>query len=181
MSDKNLTEKQLTSEDLFEGRILHLYRDTVELPNGSTSIREVIRHNGAVCVIPVTDDGMVIMERQYRYPIARVMLEIPAGKLEPGEDPLEGGRRELWEETGIVAGKMTKIGELLPAAAYCDERITMYLATDLRREERHLDEDEFLDVFEIPLSELVRMVMDGEIADAKTQIAVLKADKLLSK
>lgn len=180
MADKNLIEKPISSKEIFDGKILHVVHDTVELPNGAEAFREVIRHTGAVCVIPVTEDGMVIMERQYRYPIARVMLEIPAGKLEIGEDPLEGGLRELEEETGIVAGKMTCLGELLPAPAYCDEKITMYLATELTRKERHLDEDEFLDVFEMPLSELVRMVMDGEIADAKTQITVLKADRLLN-
>ena len=180
MSDKNLIEKPLASKEIFDGKILHVVHDTVELPSGATAYREVIRHTGAVCVIPVTPEGNVIMERQYRYPIARVMLEIPAGKLEPGEDPLTGGLRELEEETGIIAGKMTCLGELLPAAAYCDEKITMYLATELTYKDRHLDEDEFLDVLEIPLADLVRMVMDGEIADAKTQIAVLKADRVLN-
>ena len=131
MSDKNLIEKPLASKEIFDGKILHVVHDTVELPSGATAYREVIRHTGAVCVIPVTPEGNVIMERQYRYPIARVMLEIPAGKLEPGEDPLTGGLRELEEETGLVAGKMTCLGELLPAAAYCDEKITMYLATEL--------------------------------------------------
>ena len=175
-----LEEKTLRSQLIFDGKVVHLYKDDIELPNGRTAFREYIKHVGAVCVLPLTDEGEVVLERQYRYPIARVMLEIPAGKLEPGEDPLTGGLRELEEETGLIAGKMVCLGEMLPAAAYCDEKITMYLATELTSKERHLDADEFLDVLTVPLAELVRMVMGGEIADAKTQIAVLKADRLLN-
>ena len=181
MADKNLIEKPLASKEIFDGKILHVVHDRVELPNGAEAYREVIRHTGAVCVIPVTDRGTVIMERQYRYPIARVMLEIPAGKLEPGEDPLVGGLRELEEETGIVAGKMTCLGELLPAPAYCDEKITMYLATELTRRDRHLDEDEFLEVVRMPFGEALQKVLAGEITDGKTQVAIMKTALLLNK
>ena len=176
MSYEKLRERQTASELIFDGRILHLYRDDIELPNGQPADRELIRHIGAVCVIPVTDDGYAVMERQYRYPVDRVILEIPAGKLDSrDEDREQAARRELEEETGYQAGKMIPLGVFYPACAYSDETIWMYLAKDLKKGDRHLDADEFLDVELIPLSDLVKQVMVGEIPDAKTQIAVLKA------
>ena len=175
-----LAEKQLTSEDIFDGIILHVKRDTVGLSNGSTTIREVIRHIGAVCVIPVTENNEVIVERQYRYPLDRVILEIPAGKLDaPDEDRLSAIQRELMEETGYTADEWTEIGDFHPAPAYSDEFITMYMARSLHKGERHLDEDEFLDVHTIPLKDLVDEVMAGRISDAKTQVAILKAARIL--
>ena len=145
-----LKEVRTASEDIFDGVILHVKKDTVRLPNGNSAVREVIRHIGAVCVIPVTEDGNVIMERQYRYPLDRVILEIPAGKLDaPDENRFSAIQRELREETGYTAGT------------------------------RDLDEDEFLDVCTVPLSDLVRDVMDGRISDAKTQVCVLKAARIL--
>ena len=175
-----LAEKQLTSEDIFDGIILHVKRDTVGLSNGSTTIREVIRHIGAVCVIPVTENNEVIVERQYRYPLDRVILEIPAGKLDaPDEDRLSAIKRELSEETGYYADEWTEIGDFHPAPAYSDEYITMYLARGLHKGERHLDEDEFLDVYSVPLKDLVDDVMAGRISDAKTQVAILKAARIL--
>ena len=175
-----LAEKQTASEDIFDGVILHVKRDTVTLPNGSAATREVIRHIGAVCVIPVTADNRVIMERQFRYPLNRVILEIPAGKLDaPDEDRLSAIRRELLEETGYTADEWTELGDFHPAPAYSDEYITMYLARSLHKGERHLDEDEFLDIHAIPLSELVQDVMEGRISDAKTQVCVLKAARIL--
>ncbi len=180
--EEALRETQTASELIFDGKILHLYRDDILLPNGKPAEREVIRHIGAVCVIPITDDGMVIMERQYRYPVDQVILEIPAGKLDSREeDPEEAARRELREETGYEAGKLTPLGLFYPACAYSDEAIQMYLATELTAGERKLDEDEFLDVEQIPLQMLVKQVMAGEIPDAKTQIAVLKAAAILNK
>ena len=175
-----LAEKQAESEEIFDGVILHVFRDKVELPNGDLSVREVIAHVEAVCVVPVDADGNVILERQYRYPIDAVITEIPAGKLDKeGEDPLEGAKRELREETGITADRWTDLGLFVPAAAYCAETIRMYLAQDLHQGRQQLDEDEFLDVFRIPLKDAVQLVMDGKIPDAKTQAALLKAARLL--
>ena len=175
-----LGEKQTSTENIFDGVILHVRRDMVALSNGNTTVREVIRHIGAVCVIPVTDCNEVIMERQYRYPLDRVILEIPAGKLDaPDEDRLSAIQRELREETGYTADEWTEIGDFHPAPAYSDEFITMYLARGLHKGERHLDDDEFLDVYAIPLSDLVQDVMEGRISDAKTQVCILKAARIL--
>ena len=175
-----LAEKQLTSEDIFNGIILHVKRDTVELSNGNSTIREVIRHIGAVCVIPVTENNEVIVERQYRYPLDRVILEIPAGKLDAAnENRLSAIQRELREETGYTAEEWTEIGDFHPAPAYSDEFITMYLARGLKKGDRQLDADEFLDVYTVPLKDLVEDVMAGRISDAKTQVCILKAARIL--
>jgi len=175
-----LAETQTGSEEIFDGIILHVVRDDVRLPDGSASKREVIRHIGAVCVIPVTDEGNVILERQFRYPLDEVITEIPAGKLDyESEDRLDAIKRELKEETGYTADHWIDMGLFFPAAAYSDERITMYLATGLHKGEQHLDQGEFLNVFEMPLTEAVRQVMDGEITDSKTQVAILKAARIL--
>lgn len=175
-----LREVRTGSEEIFNGVILHVQRDTVRLPNGNETIREVIRHIGAVCVIPVLDNGDVIMERQYRYPLDQVILEIPAGKLDAKEENrFSAIQRELREETGYTAGKWTEIGGFYPAPAYSDEYITMYLAQDLKKGDRHLDDDEFLDVHTVPLKVLVEDVMAGKITDAKTQVCILKAARLL--
>lgn len=150
-------------------------KDTVLLPNGKEAVREVCIHIGAVAIIPLFDDGRVVMERQFRYPHARVFLEIPAGKLDsPDEDVLEAAKRELREETGAVAEKYTDLGVMIPSPAVLGEKITLFLAEGLSFGDRSLDDDEFLDVELIPLSELYEMVMRGEIEDAKTAIAVLK-------
>ena len=176
----HLAEKMSSSEDIFDGVILHVKRDTVTLSNDSTAVREVIRHIGAVCVIPVTENNEVIMERQYRYPLDRVIWEIPAGKLDtPDEDRLSAIQRELREETGFTADEWTEIGDFHPAPAYCDEYITMYMARGLHKGEQDLDADEFLDVYAVPLADLVRDVMEGRISDAKTQVCVLKAARIL--
>ncbi len=177
---EQLREVRTGSEEIFDGLILHVQRDTVRLPNGSEAVREVIRHIGAVCVIPVLANGDVIMERQYRYPLDRVILEIPAGKLDSkDEDRFSAIQRELREETGYTAAAWTEIGPFHPAPAYSDEYITMYLAQDLTKGDQHLDEDEFLDVYTIPLKDLVEDVMAGRISDAKTQICILKAARIL--
>ena len=175
-----LAEIQSSSEDIFDGVVLHVKRDIATLPNGSSAVREVIRHIGAVCVIPVTENNEVVMERQFRYPLNRVVLEIPAGKLDtPDEDRLSAIQRELREETGYSADEWTELGGFHPAPAYCDEYITMYMARGLHKGSRDLDEDEFLDVYTIPLSRLVEDVMAGRISDAKTQVCVLKAARIL--
>lgn len=182
MCNALLEEKQLSSKEIYNGCVLHVKEDMVSLPDGKEAKRELIRHIGAVCVIPVDKDNNVIMEHQYRYPISRVVLEIPAGKLDDkNENRLEAAKRELREETGYTADNWIDLGVYIPAPAYSDETINMYLATELHAGERELDDDEFINVQRIPLSELVEMVMSGEIADGKTQIAVLKAARVLLK
>lgn len=180
MQEDQLIERTLHSEEIFNGKILHLYHDTVRLPNGGEATREVIRHTGAVCIVPLLEDGRVILERQFRYPVGRVITEIPAGKLDrPDEDPLAAAQRELREETGFTARDWLPLGTFLPAAAYCDEAIEMYLARGLSAGTQELDADEFLNVEAVPLETLVHEILSGSIADAKTQAAVLKAYLLL--
>lgn len=177
----NLAEKQIHRDKIYSGSVLNVVRDTVELPNGKISHREICLHIGAVAIIPILSDGRVIMERQFRYAHGRVFFEIPAGKLDStDEPPLEAAKRELREETGAIAGKYTFLGELDTTPALMDEKIHLYMAEDISFGERELDDDEFLDVETVPLEELVDMVMDGKIKDAKTQIAILKAHKILS-
>ncbi len=174
-----LSEKQISREKIYEGSVLTVVRDEIELPNGNRSHREFCLHIGAVAIIPLLDDGRVIMERQYRYAHGRVFFEIPAGKLDtPDEDPLEAAKRELREETGATAERYTFLGEIDSTPALMNEKIRLYLAEGITFGERHLDYDEFLDVELVPLSTLVDMVTSGEIKDAKTQIAVLKTHVL---
>ena len=178
----NLTEKQLSREEIFRGVALHVVRDKIELPDGSHSIREISLHNGAAAVIPILPDGRVIMERQFRYAHGRVMLEIPAGTLDtPDEPPLDGAKRELLEETGAVAEKYTYLGSIAPSPALINEVIHVFMAEGLTIGDSRLDEGEFLEVEYYTLGELYDMVMSGEITDAKTQIAILKAREILSK
>lgn len=175
----NLTEKQISSELIFDGKVVHLYRDTVELPDGSSSIREYVKHIGAVCVIPLTDDGDVLLERQYRYAVGQVLTEIPAGKLDaPDEDFAEAALRELREETGAVPRELIDLGDYYGSPAIMGERIRMFLARGLTFRETELDEGEFLEVFRLPLADAVRAVMNGEIPDGKTQCAILRAARM---
>ncbi|MBQ8738533.1 MAG: NUDIX hydrolase [Clostridia bacterium] len=175
-----LFEKQLSSRQIFDGRVVKLFVDDIELPNGGKSIREYIKHPGAVCVIPIDEDKNVIMVRQFRYPFGRTLLEIPAGKLEPNEDPNEAVKRELEEESGVIAEKIEFIGMTYTTVAFTNEQIYTYLATGLTYTAPHTDEDEFVEVEKIPLDVLVEMVMNGEIKDSKTQVAILKAEKILN-
>ncbi len=178
----DLTEVCIGSERIFEGVVVHLYKDKVRLQDGSESVREVLRDCRAVCVLPLDKDGNVTVVSQFRYAHDKVLCEIPAGKLDAGEDYLEAAKRELREETGIEAGKYTFLGEIYTTPAFVDEVIYMYLATELKEGgEQELDRDEFLNVEKIPLDTLVKMTLDGEIRDAKTQVAVLKVMALKEK
>lgn len=176
----DFTEKTISTRDIYKGRIVHLVEDTVLLPNGKTAGRELVLHNGGVGVIAVDDDENVLMVRQFRKPYDEVVLEIPAGKLEKGEEPLLAGMRELSEETGYEAAEYTFLGEFYPTPGYCSEIIHLYLARGLSFVGQHLDPDEFVEVEKLPLKTLVQMVMDNQIPDAKTAIAILKADKIIN-
>lgn len=172
---KTLQETQLASQPIFDGTVLHVFKDRVRLPNGNEAAREYTVHHGAVCIFPLLENGDVLLERQFRYPMGKVITEIPAGKLDYiGEDPLEAAKRELREETGAVAEEMLPLGEFYPACAYSTEVIHMFLARKLTFGERELDEDEFLNVFRMPLEELVRKALAGEIPDAKTQACAMR-------
>ena len=175
----HLEEKTLSSEQKFDGKVVKLFVDQAELENGEKVTREVIKHPGGVCILPLDEDNNVLMVRQFRYPSHKVLLEIPAGKMEYGEDHRECGLRELKEETGCTCDEFTYLGNLIPTPAYDTEVIHMYLARGLHSGEQKLDEDEFLDVEKIPLDKAVEMVMNNEIADAKTQIALLKTKLML--
>lgn len=177
----HLEEKQLSSELKYDGRIVKLYSDTVQLENGKTTLREVIKHPGGVCVVALTEDNDVLFVRQFRYPHGRALLEIPAGKLEFGEEHRDCGLRELKEETGCTCDSFEYLGNLLPTPAYDTEVIHMYLARGLHSGEQHLDDNEFLEVEKIPLDKAVEMILNNEISDAKTQVAILKTKMLLSK
>ena len=169
-----LFEKTLEQEYKYNGRILNLRVDKAELPNGNEAIREVIEHSGGVTIAALTDEGELLFVRQFRYPYGEVVLELPAGKLEKGEDPFRAGIRELREETGAVASKYVDLGKFYPSPGYCGEIIHLYGATGVTFKEQNLDEDEFLNVEKIPLSSAVEMVLNNEIPDGKTQAAVLK-------
>lgn len=172
---QDLEEKFIKREQIYKGKILDVVKDTVELPNGRTSTREFCRHIGAVAVLPLCEDGTVIMERQYRHAHGSVILEIPAGKLNfKDEDHMEAAMRELREETGAVAERWTDLGILITTPALIDEKIHLFLAEGIKFTERKLDEDEFINVERIPLTELCRAVMRGEIRDSKTQVCILK-------
>ncbi len=174
------TEKQLETKKIFEGRVINVRIDKIELPDGRTSSREIVEHNGGVGVIPVTDDGEVFMVSQYRTAAKTLMLEIPAGKLEKGEDPLECGKRELIEETGYSASEFIPLGAYYATPGYCEEKLTLYLARGLQWQGQHLDDGEFLNVKKYKLDDLFNMVMNNEIYDCKTAIAILKAKQIIN-
>lgn len=174
-----LYEKTLEQVSKYEGRVIHVHVDTVELPNGRTSTREIVNHPGGVGILALDENNNVLVVRQYRYAFGRTLLEIPAGKLEKGEDPYQAAMRELKEETGATCEKLQSLGEIFPTPGYCDEIIRLYLARNLSWGEMHLDEDEFLTVSRMPFQELVDKILSGEIRDAKTCAAILKAKLLL--
>ncbi|MEE3453598.1 NUDIX hydrolase [Dialister sp.] len=159
-------EKLLRRNEIYDGQIIHVFKDQVELA-GRETVREVVLHCGAAAIIPVTDEGEVLFVRQYRYPVEEALLEIPAGKMDPGETPDECALRELEEETGYT-GRLEKLGYVYTTPGFCNETIHLYLATELVHKKQHLDEGEFLDVIRIPLKEVWDMVREGKIYDAKT-------------
>ncbi len=175
----HLQENTVSSDLIYEGPIFTITHDKAELENGRTAIRDVLHHNGGVCVIPVTENNEIFLVRQFRYPFHTVTREVPAGKLEKGEDHAECGRRELLEETGCTCSEYIYLGEMFPTPAYNTEITYMYLAKGLKFSSQNLDPDEFLDVERISLAEAVKQVMDGTIRDGKTQIAILKAARIL--
>lgn len=179
--DERILEQNVSSEHVFDGIILHIDHLTNRLPNGKLAKREVARHIGAAAVLPMDADGNVYLVRQFRAPVSRVLLEIPAGKLDyKGEDRLEAAKRELREETGLTAGSWTHLNDMLSTVGFCDECISIFLARDLHAGDCDPDEDEFLNVVKLPLSEAVDMVMSNEINDAKTICALMIARKILN-
>ena len=171
-----LKETTISSETVYDGKIIRVEKDKVRLPNGKEALREVVRHQGGVCVCAVDSDLNLFFVRQYRYPFAGEMLELPAGKLDvAGEDAYDGALRELKEETGIVAADMMPLGEIYSSVGFCDEAIHMYLAVNIKQEEQCLDKDEFIHVEKIPLGRAVEMCLKGELRDAKTVACVLKS------
>lgn len=175
----DFTEKPLKQDYLYRGKIVNLRVDDAELPDGTTALREVVEHPGGVCVAALTDKEELLFVEQFRYPYMETVLELPAGKLEYGEDPFEAGKRELLEETGAAAKTYRDLGKLYPTPGYCGEIIHMYLAENLTFSEQHLDEDEFLEVRRIPLETAFQMVMRNEIRDSKTQVGILKTYQLI--
>ncbi len=175
------TEQKLRRINRYEGIVVNVTMDSIRLPDGALAYREVVEHPGGVCVLPVDAEGNAYCVRQFRYPSRRHLLEAPAGKLEPGEDPLSCAVRELSEETGFTAGRMVSLGSYYTSPGFSTEELHLYLALDLQKGRAHLDAGEFLDVEPHPLSELFRMALNGEIPDAKTVIAVLRAAIMLEK
>ena len=174
----DFSEKTVSKEYIFKGEVINLRVDTVTTPAENTATRELVEHPGGVCVVPVDKDGCVIMAWQYRRPFDQNLFEIPAGKLTPGEDPLECGKRELEEETGVRAKRYTSMGKLYPSPGFCNEVVHMYVAQDLYKGNIHRDADEFMEIVRVPLGELVDKVLSGEIADAKTALALLKTNEM---
>jgi ADP-ribose pyrophosphatase len=175
--DEHLLEKRLFGQDVYQGIFLKMKRDTVALPDGQEAIREYLEHPGAVAILAVLDDGRILLERQYRYPIEQAVIEIPAGKLNPGEDALLCAQRELQEETGYVAKHWRKIRRIHPVISYSTEFIDIYLAEGLVPGPARLDAEEFLDVFAAPLEELIEWVESGKITDVKTIISTYWLDR----
>ena len=172
--DKNLVEKKISSENVFDGVLLHVRKDEVELPNGHSSIREWIEHPGASSIIPLLPDNQIILVRQYRYPVGQVTLEVPAGKLNHvEEDPLICAERELSEETGYTAGKIWKLTTIATTVGFSNEIIHLYAASDLTAGKQHPDDDEFINAIKIPLTAALQLVETGKIIDAKSIISIL--------
>lgn len=169
------TEKTIESELIFDGRVVKLYKDTIELPTGKQSFREVVKHAGGVVILAVKDDKILLV-KQFRYPFKEIMYELPAGKLEAGEDPFEAAKRELEEETGYCADKWTNLGYVCTSPGYSDEKLYLYKAEDLKFTHCHPDDGEIIQAFEYKYDDVLKMIDKGEINDAKTLCALLKAE-----
>src|SRR5512139_2292146 len=176
----DLTETELASETVFKGRLMHVKCDRVRLPNGKESTREYIVHPGAVVVIPVFDNGDLLLERQHRYPLRRDFIELPAGKIDPGEDDLTCAKRELEEETGYTAAEWREVTTIYPCIGYSDERLAFYLARGLKPGNHGRDHDEFLEIFRLPFAEAMQWVRDGRICETKTVIGLFWLEKMLN-
>ena len=174
---EDLTERRVSGELVYDGTLLKVYRDVVTLPDGKRGVREHIVHPGAVAILPLFDDGRVLLERQFRYPHGREFIELPAGKLEPGEPHLETAKRELLEETGYAAGEWARLGVIHTTIAYTNEAIELFVAKKLRKEAPKLDDGEFLEVLVVPFDEALAMVRGGRITDAKSIAGLLWYDK----
>ena len=175
----SLTETTINSKEIFNGKILHAFHDEVILEDGTHAMRELVRHPGGVCVAAIDDENNLLFVRQFRYPYAEVVLELPAGKLEKGTTPLENGKRELLEETGAVGYNYITLGQVYPSPGYTDEIIHLYACRIALQGESRPDAGEFLNVEKIPLDKAVELVLNNMVFDAKTQIAVLKTKLLL--
>ena len=171
----NFKEERISGEVVYAGNFIEVHRDVVRLPDGSEATRDYIKHPGAVAIVALTDEGGVVLERQYRYPLRSDLVEIPDGKLEAGEAHLETGKRELLEETGYSASQWTYLGRIHKAIGYSDEGIELWLATGLRKGEAKLDKGEFLEVFTLPFEEVLAMAADGRISDVKTIVGLFWA------
>lgn len=176
----DLTEKKLDSRLMYDGNFINVRKDTVLLPDGSTSTREYITHPGAVAILAMLDNGKLVMERQYRYPTHREFIELPAGKIDHGEDILVTAKRELLEETGYVAREWIHLSTTWPCIGYADERMEYFLARGLSHEGRNLDDGEFLEVFELSLSDAIEWIRQGKIDDSKTIVGLFWLDKVLN-
>lgn len=178
--DSHLIEQKIDSQEILKGNFLHAFRDTVRLPDGSSATREYVKHPGAVCMIPLLDDGRLVLERQYRWPMQRVMIEFPAGKLDPGEDPLACGKRELLEETGYTAREWAHAGQLHPVISYSTEFIDLWFARGLELQESRLDDEEFLEVITATPQQLIEWCRDGVVTDSKTLVGCFWLQNILS-
>lgn len=174
-------EKTINSKRIYDGKVIKVRVDTVELPDKKYSKREIVEHPGAVAIVPITEDGYVYMVKQFRKPVESILLEIPAGKLDEGENPLECAIRELKEETGLIANDMKYILEFFTSPGFSNEKMYLYLAQGFKYETNNLDDDEFLDVIKIKFADLLLMIANGEITDSKTIIGILATKSLLSK
>ncbi|MCX7961025.1 MAG: NUDIX hydrolase [Burkholderiales bacterium] len=177
MKGRDLAERFVSGGEVWAGRLLRVHRDRVRLPDGREAVREYVRHPGAVCIVPLHADGRVVLVRQYRHPLAREFVELPAGKKDPGEDPLVTAQRELAEETGYTATEWRRFGVIHNAIGYSDEAIELYLARGLSAGASAPEDGEFLEAFAVPFAEALAMIRDGRITDAKTVCALLWVER----
>jgi len=174
-ANKELSEKRISSRHVFDGRLLQVYVDDVQLPDNTVSTRDWIKHPGASAVVPVFEDGTIMLLKQFRYPPRKVFIEVPAGKLDEGEPPEETAKRELLEETGISCSSISEAGSFFPAIGYADEEIFVFVAWGLTEQAKNVDDDEFLLNHRVPFADALKMISTGEISDGKTICSIIKA------